>query len=244
MTGTIHRIGIVEDDAETRHRLARIIGEHEQLEVVAEADSVADAMAILEEHTLDVLLVDIGLPDGSGIDVITEGAKLNSEMDIMVVTVFGDSRNVIRAIEAGANGYLLKDGETAYIADAILQLIGGGSPISASIARHILTRFKDAPNQSEAQSNTSPNTSFNTSPNDSQAVENTPTEDTTADILTPREKEVLTLISKGYRYEEIADTLSISYHTVTSHIKQIYRKLAVHSRGEAVFEATRLGLVR
>ena len=126
MTDLKHRIGIVEDDLDTRQRLARIIDQHEQLEVVGQADSVATAMEMLQAETLDVLLVDIGLPDGSGIDVISASSTQFPDMDIMVVTVFGDSRNVVRAIEAGANGYLLKDGETSYIADAILQLIDGG----------------------------------------------------------------------------------------------------------------------
>ena len=231
MTDLKHRIGIVEDDLDTRQRLARIIDQHEQLEVVGQADSVATAMEMLQAETLDVLLVDIGLPDGSGIDVISASSTQFPDMDIMVVTVFGDSRNVVRAIEAGANGYLLKDGETSCIADAILQLIDGGSPISASIARHILTRFKNT-NEQQAPAKETQDNKLQSTVEDS------------VESLTPREKEVLTLISKGYRYDEIADTLNISYHTVTSHIKQIYRKLAVHSRGEAVFEATRLGLVR
>jgi DNA-binding NarL/FixJ family response regulator len=212
-----YQIGVVEDHPETRQRLTRMIDQHPQLKVAAEAGSVEEGKTLLNRESIDVLLVDLGLPDGSGIELIRMAVQQHPQIDIMVVTVFGDERNVIHAIEAGASGYLLKDGSNDYISDAILQLIGGGSPISPSIARHILTRFK------------------------SQAE---PDPDPDAPVLTARELEVLKLISKGFRYEEIANTLNISYHTVTSHIKQIYRKLAVHSRSEAVFEATRLGIVR
>lgn len=218
-----YAIGIVEDHPETRARLTRMVNQHEQLQVVAEAENLVEGYKLIHNNTLDVLLVDLGLPDGSGIDLIKEASEQSPTTDIMVVTVFGDERNVIMAIEAGASGYLLKDGSNDYITDAILQLIDGGSPISPNIARHILTRFK--------------------APQKDPVAEPLPEEEE-APSLTPRELDVLKLISKGFRYEEIADILEISYHTVTSHIKQIYRKLAVHSRGEAVFEATRLGIVR
>lgn len=216
-----YAIGIIEDHLETRDRLKRMINQHDQLNVSAEAGNMVEGHKMLRDEKLDVLLVDLGLPDGSGIDLIAEAAEKSPNTDIMVVTVFGDERNVIRAIEAGASGYLLKDGTNEYISDAILQLIDGGSPISPNIARHILARFK-AP----------------------AAIDPEPELEEDKPSLTPRELDVLKLIAKGFRYEEIGDILDISYHTVTSHIKQIYRKLSVHSRGEAVFEATRLGIVR
>ncbi|MCG8672585.1 MAG: response regulator transcription factor [Pseudomonadales bacterium] len=219
-----YTIALVEDHLETRQRLRRMIDAHDQLSVVGEACNLAEGQDLLKTGPVDVLLVDIGLPDGSGIDLICSAAKQAPNTEIMVVTVFGDERNVISAIEAGASGYLLKDGSNDYICDAILQIMAGGSPISPNIARHILTRFKQPSAESEA------------------IPPDIPEEEKPQ--LTPRELDVLKLISKGFRYEEIGDILEISYHTVTSHIKQIYRKLSVHSRGEAVFEATRLGIVR
>lgn len=221
---TTYNIGLVEDHIETRHRLKRMIDQHAQLITAGEAGTLEEGKQLIKSTSLDVLLVDIGLPDGSGIELIRATAQRSPSTDIMVVTVFGDERNVIQAIEAGATGYLLKDGNNDYICDAILQLINGGSPISPNIARHLLTRFKTSVTEAAPANN---------SLNDEEKPS-----------LTPRELDVLKLISKGFRYEEIADLLKISYHTVTSHIKQIYRKLSVHSRGEAVFEATRLGIVR
>jgi DNA-binding NarL/FixJ family response regulator len=136
----------------------------------------------------------------------------------MVITVFGDERHVLSAVEAGATGYILKDGSNAYVADSILELLGGGSPISPAIARHLLKRFRaDAPE----------------TPGGAEAAR-----------LTEREREVLVLLMKGFTFSEIGGLLHISAHTVTSHVKHIYQKLEVRSRGEAVYEALQLGILK
>ena len=123
------------------------------------------------------------------------------------------------ALEAGALGYLLKDGTAEYIGDSIMDMLAGGSPISPAIARHLLRRFRgDAPA-------------------DGVRSDDVPR-------LSERESEVLRLIVKGFTYAEIADLLGVSSHTVTSHVRGIYRKLEVHSRSEAVYEALQLGLVK
>lgn len=140
----------------------------------------------------------------------------------MVVTVFADEAHVVAALEAGASGYLLKDGSAEYIADSITQMLAGGSPISTSIARYLLRRFRDTPDAAP----------------DGKRGEND------APRLTARESDVLELVAKGFSYSEIGAALGMSVHTVTSHIKHIYRKLAVRSRGEAVFEASQLGLIK
>jgi DNA-binding NarL/FixJ family response regulator len=136
----------------------------------------------------------------------------------MVITVFGDESHVVTAIEAGATGYLLKDSPSERIGQAVLELVGGGSPISPAIARHLLKRFRPA------------------NPGTTAAV--------ALPGLTDREHEVLALLVKGFTYAEIGDLLSISAHTVTSHVKNLYRKLEVRSRAEAVYEALTLGLVK
>ena len=210
---------LVEDDDATRERLAHIVNDHPRLAVIDAVATCAAARAAFAAGFPDVLLVDLDLPDGNGTDLIREIKRAHPPTEAMVITVFGDERHVIAAIEAGASGYLLKDGSSEYIGEAILQMLAGGSPISASIARHVLRRF-----QAPARAPIAP--------------------DIECPELTAREHEVLELVAKGFSYTEIGATLGMSVNTVTSHIKHIYRKLSVRSRGEAVFEATQLGLLR
>lgn len=214
-----YRVLVIEDDAPTRERLADIIRAAEGLELAASVGDCAQARAALAAQPApQVLLVDLGLPDGSGVDLIRESRALDPPPEAMVISVFGDERHVLSAIEAGASGYLLKDSTAEAIGASIHQLLDGGSPISPGIARHLLKRFQ-------------------------QPVAPQPdNEDVPA--LTPRELEVLLLVTKGFAYAEIASTLGVSVHTVTSHIKHIYRKLEVRSRGEAVFEALQRGLLK
>jgi DNA-binding NarL/FixJ family response regulator len=211
------RVVIVEDDPQTRAALCAHVAGHAAFEVVAEAGSVRDALRALTRDA-DVLLVDLGLPDGSGIDVIRAGLARNPNLEILVISVFGDERHVVDAIEAGAAGYLLKDADPTAITSAILDLLAGGSPITPIIARRLLKRF-----QRNGHSASVP--------------------DADAPSLTARESEVLRLVSRGYTNQEIAALLDVSFHTVTSHVKHIYRKLAVRSRSAAIFEATQLGLI-
>jgi DNA-binding NarL/FixJ family response regulator len=212
-----HSILLVEDDDVTRARLARPIREHPQLELQAEADCCRVALAHLAAHVPDVMLVDLGLPDGSGIDVIREAKRRGYATEAMVITVFGDENHVVAALEAGASGYLLKDGTDEYVCESILELVAGGSPISPAIARHLLRRFRKPP----------------PAPGGATHV-----------ALTDREEEVLALLVKGFTFQEIGSLLGISAHTVTTHVRHIYDKLEVRSRAEAVYEALQLGIVR
>jgi DNA-binding NarL/FixJ family response regulator len=166
-----------------------------------------------------VLLVDLGLPDGSGIELIREVSRRHPATDIMVVSVFGDEEHVLASIEAGATGYILKDSLPEEFVALIAQLRAGGSPISPLIARRLLKRFVPGPVAASS-------------------IAALPEA-----ALSARESEVLGLIAKGFNFAEIARLLSVSPHTVTAHVKKIYHKLAVHSRGEAVYEATRMGLL-
>ena len=208
---------IIEDNAPTRTRLADAVRGADDLDLAGTAGSCKEARAFLAGNEApSVMLVDIGLPDGSGIDLIRESRALTPPPEAMVISVFGDERHVVAAIEAGATGYLLKDADN--VADSIRKLLQGGSPISSSIARHLLKRFREP-----------------------EATPNAPEQ--ALPSLTPRETDVLKLVAKGFTYAEIAGMLELSVHTVTTHVKNTYRKLEVRSRGEAVFEAVQRGIV-
>jgi DNA-binding NarL/FixJ family response regulator len=216
-TGPI-RIVVVDDDEGFLEAVRAAIDREPDLALRAAARSLAQAReALRAEAEVDVLLVDLGLPDGSGIALIREVARSRPETDIMVVTVFGDEAHVLSSIEAGATGYLLKRSLRDTLAQTVRELRAGGSPISPVIARQLLHRFRPpAP------------------AGDAGAAESQ---------LSEREREVLIFIAKGFTIAEIAGMLTLSSHTVATHVKHIYRKLAVHTRTEALFEAGRMGLL-
>lgn len=219
------RVLLVEDEPGFAERFADIVRSDPEFELIGVAPTCAAARALLAVEQPDILLADLGLPDGSGIDIIRETSARYPDCDIMVVSVFGDEDHVLASIEAGAAGYVLKDSIPQEFLGLLRQLRAGGSPITPVIARKLLTRFK-------ADAARSP---------DPKAVAAT---DARPGVLSPRETEVLTYVAKGFSFNEIAELLGMSAHTVTTHVKRIYQKLAVHSRGEAVFEATQMGLLR
>ena len=216
---TMTTVMIVEDDPAFLNRFCKIIAGSDGLALFAAVADLASGRQAIAKSAPDVLLSDLGLPDGSGIELIRECARRYPTTDIMVITVFGDEEHVLTAIEAGATGYILKDSLPEEFVGLITQLRAGGSPISPLIARQLLKRFK---------------------PDVTTPTEQKPPE--TAG-LSGRESEVLSLIAKGFSFAEIARLLTMSPHTVTTHVKKIYQKLAVHSRGEAVYEASRMGLI-
>ncbi len=207
---------VVEDDPVLLARFCRIVAASDELSLLAAVGDLASARRAIERQAPDVLLADLGLPDGSGVDLIRETARAHPQTDIMVISVFGDEEHVLASIEAGATGYILKDSLPEEFVGLIAQLRAGGSPISPVIARQLLRRFKKP-----AASVPEP----------------------TSAGLTARESEVLGLIAKGFNFNEIARLLEVSPHTINAHVKKIYQKLAVHSRGEAVYEAGKMGLL-
>ena len=209
-------VSIVEDDDETRARLAESIAARPELHLLAEYRSGTEALAGLAENVPDVLLVDLGLGDISGLEVIRFVAEHHPHCDVLVVSIFGDEEHVLAALEAGARGYLLKGTLTRDIALDIQDLRNGGSPLSPIIARQVLKRLQPEPPPDSNQHGTVKETE---------------------EALTPREVEILRLIARGFSYAETAELLNISMQTVHTHLKHIYRKLAVHSKTEAVFEA-------
>jgi DNA-binding NarL/FixJ family response regulator len=213
---------IVEDDAVTRKTLCLAVEAESALKLLAAFDSVKPALAWLETASADVLMTDLGLPDGSGIEIIRACAQRHPDTDIMVVTMSSDEASVLACIEAGASGYVVKTAGKTDIARAVLDLHAGGAPMSPTIARMVLAKVRNGKKgPSEA------------------SIEGS------ADAgLTKREAAILDLIAQGDSYGEVAKLLSVSVGTVQTHIKNIYGKLAVHSRGEAVFEAHRRGLLQ
>lgn len=209
---------IVEDDERFREAFAAVVGGAADLRLVGAAADLPQGMLLLREFRPQVLLVDLGLPSGSGIELIRYAHDHLPQTDVMVVSVFGDEPHVMASLEAGATGYLLKDTQPADLADQVRSLRAGGSPISPVIARQLLLRL--APEAGR-----------------------TPTADDEA-LLSPQERQVLTYSAKGFSFEEIARMLGVSRHTVMTYVKRSYRKLQVHSKTEAIYEARKLGLVR
>ncbi len=230
------RILVVDDDEGFLDAVRLAIAPEPDLRLRAVARSLAQAREVLdgiEPHGVDVLLVDLGLPDGSGSELIREVTRDRPETDIMVVTVFGDEAHVLQSIEAGATGYLLKRSLRPALAETVRELRAGGSPISPVIARQLLQRFK--PPEAEAASPPAASGRVDAVTDAAGAA--------AAAQLSEREREVLIFIAKGFTVGEIAGMLQLSAHTVATHVKHIYRKLAVHTRTEALFEAGRMGLL-
>lgn len=228
---TLTRVLIVEDDPQTRDFFEQSVLGCTALTLAASVGSVQAALDWLTQHTLDVLLTDLGLPDGSGLAVIRQARRLHPACEPLVISMFGDDDNVLASIEAGALGYIHKDAAMDDVARIILDMRAGASPISPMIARRLLTRFQDGPRPVAAPGAVTPVLPASTA----KPADPSP--------LSPREHEVLTLIARGYSYAEIARLQAVSVHTVQSHIKKLYSKLSVNSKTEAVFEATRMGIL-
>jgi DNA-binding NarL/FixJ family response regulator len=215
---------LVEDDAPTRWRLHDALTAA-QFEVTSAATLAEARAALANGQAPKVLLTDLQLPDGHGTELIREVRHRFPDTEIMVVSILGDEESVISAITVGATGYLLKDAFPTDIVSTVRELCAGHSPISASIARFIVRRTQV---QAPAQAPTKP----------------LPVPVLNTAKLTPREIDILWGIAKGFSYADIADHLGLSRQTVPGHIKSIYRKLEVNTRGEAVFEALQQGLIR
>jgi DNA-binding NarL/FixJ family response regulator len=169
-----------------------------------------------------VYLVDLGLPDGRGEDLLKSLSRSNPSAELLVFTVFGDESRLVDALECGATGYVLKGCSSQELVAAIEQIQEGGAPISSMLARHLLKRFRSVQDSLPATSGTDL----------AQAV-----------LLTERETDVLKLVAQGYVNKEIASKLSVTGYTVGSHIKNLYKKLAVHTRVQVVRAAQERGLV-
>lgn len=209
-------VTLVEDDAPIREEFARMIRAEAGLQLLDAVGSCAEARHSFARTKPDVALIDLGLPDGDGTELIAELTTASRHTSVLVVTVFGDEAHVVRALEAGAHGYLLKDTPTLEFGRAIRAVCDGASPLSPQVARYLLKRF---------------------------ARPHTPEAPKLLEPLTPREQDVLRAVSQGFSVPETARRLDVAPSTVAAHIKSIYGKLAARSRVEALNRAREHGLI-
>jgi DNA-binding NarL/FixJ family response regulator len=209
------RVAIVEDQPRTREGLAALIGADPAFRVTHAFPAMEPALEVLERDPPDVLLADIALPGMSGIDGVRALRARRPDVQILMLTVHGDSEVVFEAICAGASGYLLKDTPPARLLAALRELHAGGAPMSPEVARKVVTMFQEiAPPRSDEHR------------------------------LSPRELDVLRRLTEGHSYKTAAAALGLSIDTLRFHVRNVYRKLHVHSKSEAVLAALRRGIVR
>ncbi|SHL77697.1 response regulator transcription factor [Rhodanobacter sp. OK091] len=217
---------IVEDNPTMRQRLLQLVADLTGPDArIATTDSIAGAKALLDEDASGLALIDIGLPDGNGIELIAWLRAHRPRVTSVVITAWGHEDTVLAALRAGAIGYLLKERDDIELSLALQSIRRGGAPIDPVIARSILALLQ-LPAEPAA-----------TVANETEAAENP------AHALSDRESEILRLVARGYSNREIADLTMLSRFTIEGYTKSIYRKLAVRSRTAAVFEAKALGLL-
>lgn len=198
------QVAIVEDIADIREGWAAILDMSDGFHCTYTFANAETAFLTLKEHPVDVVLMDIKLPGMSGIECMKLLKPMQPQMQFMVCTVYEDDEHIFNALKAGATGYILKKTEPGKMLESIRDLYNGGSPMNALIARKIISSFQKPGPEVHLQA------------------------------LTQREQELLQLLAQGLRYKEIAVQLSLSTDTVRTHIRNIYRKLEVQSRTEAI----------
>jgi DNA-binding NarL/FixJ family response regulator len=197
-------VAIIEDIREIREGLQLLIDSSDGFSCSQTFPTAEEAVGELPRSCPDVVLMDINLPGISGIEAIRKLKEQCSHTQFIMSTIYEDDENIFESLKAGASGYLLKKTAPSKILDAITEVYEGGSPMSSQIARRVIASFQKK-----------------------DSID-------TADILTPKEKEILKALAKGLRYKEIADEMKISMETVRSHARKIYEKLHVQSRTEAL----------
>lgn len=208
-------VAIVEDRAEIREGLAALIASEQGFALRGSWGTMEEALTGMAQRAADVALIDLGLPGMNGIEGIRRLKERHPELVTLVLTIYRDDDRIFDALCAGANGYLLKKTPPARLLEAVREAAQGGAPISPEIASRVVTLFR----------------AFRPPPR--------------ADYdLTPHEGRLLRLLVEGHNYNSAAERLGCSRHTVNSHMKKIYAKLAVHSKSEAVAKALREGVVR
>lgn len=211
---------LLEDISAVADRMASIIRSWNRARLLPVCGTVAEAQNALRHSQVDILIADLNLPDGLGVEAIKTMRQTNPDAHAIVMSVLNDGPIVFEAIRAGATGYVVKDDDSIGVLAAIEMVLEGKSPMSATIARQIVDSMRNGGGLSV-----------------SAGDENT-------DIgLTPRERDVLNYIARGYSYREVAELLGISMQTVPVHTRNIYRKLEVTSKTEAVYQARQKGLI-
>ena len=223
-------VALVEDEPDVFQTVSNVIKANDRLQLVYACTTAMDMMRWLLWNSVDVLLVDLGLPDRPGTEVISLCRSLQPACEVMVLSIFGDATHMVQAFEAGARGYLLKNGTEEELAKHILDLRAGGSPMSPLIASQVLTRWQEA---SHGSTNNPTNKRTAAAPPAAAAINS----------LSARELEVLQLVARGCTYQETGKHLNIAVTTVQAHVRNIYGKLDVHNKAEALFEARQLGIL-
>jgi DNA-binding NarL/FixJ family response regulator len=203
-------VSIVEDDRRVRESLSVLINGAENIRCQSVYASGEEALVGVPRGKPDVVLVDINLPGISGIECVRKLKVQMPKLQVLMLTMYEDDEKVFQSLVAGASGYLVKRTSPAELLKAIEEVNNGSSPMSGKIARTVVEHFQKLQHIAPQQ-----------------------------EYLSKREEEILNLLVKGYRYKEIAEALSIGYETVRSHLKNIYDKLHVHSRTEAVVKYLR-----
>jgi len=199
-------VSIVEDSDKLRATLARVLNRAEGFKCVSDYQNAEDALEDLPKVNPEVVLMDINLPGMNGVSCVRQLKSIAPKIQVIMLTVYEDTENIVDALAAGANGYLLKREPSKQLLEAIQEVHRGGSPMNMHIARKVVQSLQKAP-----------------------AAESAATEN-----LSEREQQVLDLLSQGLMYKEIAEKLAISYETVHTYIRRIYEKLQVRTRTEAV----------
>ena len=209
------KVAIVEDNYTIREGLAALINGTEGYTCVGAYSTSEKFLQQIQAVNIDVALMDIGLPGMNGIEALKKARELNPDLNILMLTIYEESEVVFEALCAGACGYLVKKTPPSRLLEAIKDIYEGGSPMSSQIARQVITEF-------QKEKGSTDNSQYS---------------------LSNREKEVLNQLSNGKSYQEIGEKLYISVDTVRHHIRNIYRKLHVHSQSEAVAKAIRKKLI-
>lgn len=205
MTANVIKVSIVEDDAGVRESMSVLMNGTTGFRCISTFPNAEVALKNLPCDWPDVVLMDINLPEISGIECVSRLKAMRPGLQVMMLTVYMDNDKIMKSLMAGASGYLIKQTPPAQILDAVAEVHRGGSPMSSNIARKVVQYIQNQGSAAEETSN-----------------------------LSKREYEILTHLAKGYQYKEIADMLSISVLTVRNHLRNIYEKLQVRSRTEAV----------
>lgn len=215
----ITRLYLIEDDPTILRFVEAALQQRPDWRLVGHSDTYAHAERMAPNSLADVFLVDLGLPDGRGEDMLRLLAQARPDAELLVFTVFGDESRLIRALQMGATGYVLKGCSEDELIAAIEQIREGGAPISPLLARMLLKQFRAAGAEAGAVA------------------------DGPVPVLSERETDVLRLVAQGYVNKEIAQRLGIGVSTVSTHVKNLYRKLAVHTRVQVVRAAQARGLL-
>ncbi|HEX5219451.1 MAG TPA: response regulator transcription factor [Verrucomicrobiae bacterium] len=209
-------VSIVEDSEQLRGTLARMIGRAEGFQCLGDYGTAEEALDAIPKNPPNVVLMDINLPGMNGVECVRKLKQLTPGTQVVMLTAYEDTENIFNSLAAGASGYLLKRSKSAEILEAIRDVQNGGSPMTTHIARKVVQSFQSSGAATVPAASVEP-----------------------SEELSPREQEVLDLLSQGFMYKEISDKLGISFETVRTYIRRIYEKLHVRTRTEAVAKALR-----